>query len=123
EAAAIGWIAGDPADFYRQAIRASLQEHGVPQAEIDAYLAQPIVAYNGLTSIYLQKWIALFLHGPEAFNEFRRTGVPNLQLAANASQPGFPQRIPYPPEEALYNPPNYKPVSILDPVWWSAAGQ
>ena len=62
--------------------------------------------------------------GPEAFNEFRRTGVPDLDLAENATQPDFPQRLLYPPEESLYNPDNFpKGVELLTPVWWSAKAQ
>src|SRR5690606_37509353 len=48
EAAARGWIADDPATLYRQGIEASMQQYGVAQTDIDAYLAQPKVAYNGL---------------------------------------------------------------------------
>lgn len=121
EAAARGWIAADAATLYRAAITASMQQYGIGQAAIDQYLQRANVAYDGLTSIHLQKWIALFLAGPEAFNEFRRTGVPDLQLAANASEPDFPQRLPYPPEESLYNPDNFPAnVTITTPVWWSA---
>jgi hypothetical protein len=120
EAAARGWIADDAESFYRQAITASMRQYGIAQTAIDEYLAQPNVAYTGQASIHVQKWIALFLAGPEAFNEFRRTGMPNLQLAANASEPDFPQRIPYPPEEALYNPTGFPAdVRITTPVWWS----
>jgi hypothetical protein len=120
EAVERGWIAGDAASLYRQAITASLRQYAIGQAAIDAYLAQPNVAYTGQASIHLQKWIALFLAGPEAFNEFRRTGLPDLQLAANASEPDFPQRLPYPSEEALYNPTEFpKDVRITTPVWWS----
>jgi hypothetical protein len=117
EAAARGWIAADPAVLYREGIDASLEQYGISDAT--AYLAQPRVAYTGLQSIWLQKWIALFMAGPEAFTEFRRTGAPNLQLAAEAAIPSFPARMPYPPEEALYNPDNYpEEVDITTPVWF-----
>lgn len=120
EAAARGWIAADAASLYRQGIAASMREYGIPQSSIDAYLQRENVAYAGLESIHLQKWIALFMAGPEAFNEFRRTGVPNLQLAANATLPDFPQRLPYPPEEGLYNPANFPTgVTLTTPLWWS----
>jgi hypothetical protein len=121
EAAERGWIAADPGTLYRQAITASMMEYGIPQTAITTYLLRPNVLYTGLESIYLQKWIALFLAGPEAFNEFRRTGVPDLQLAANATEPDFPQRILYPPEEGLYNVNNFPSnVTLMTPVWWSA---
>jgi hypothetical protein len=122
EAAVRGWITADPATLYRQAITASLQQYGVPQAQIDAYLAQPGVQYNGLQSIQEQKWIALYLAGPEAFNEFRRTGLPNLTPAAGSPLPPghFPARMPYPPEEATLNQANLPAgVNLNDPVWFA----
>jgi len=121
EAAARNWIAGDPAAYYRQAIAASMRQHGIGDAAIDAYLAQPSVAYAGLPSIHLQKWIALFLAGPEAWNEWRRTNVPRLQISARATEPDIPQRFPYPSAETLYNPLNVPAgVRITTPLWWSA---
>ncbi len=118
EAAARGWIAGDPAQLYRQGITASFEQYGIAGAA-PAYLAMPRVAYTGLQSIYLQKWIALYMSGPEAFTEFRRTGSPNLTLSANALLETFPARLPYPTEEGLYNPQNYPSnVEITTPVWF-----
>lgn len=52
---------------------------GPTDAEIVAYLAQPEIAYAGLESIYMQKWISLFGNGSEAFAEWRRTDYPNLE--------------------------------------------
>jgi hypothetical protein len=121
EAAARGWIAGDPADLYQQAITASMRQWGIAEAGIPGYLAQPNVAYQGLESIHLQKWIALYLAGPEAWAEWRRTNVPNLQRSFSATEPDIPQRFPYPAEETLYNPQNVPTgVRITTPVWWSA---
>jgi hypothetical protein len=118
EAAARGWIAADPALLYRQGVTASLEQYGVGGSAA-AYLAQPRVAYNGLQSIWLQKWIALYMAGPEAFTEFRRTGTPNLTLSANALLETFPARLPYPTEEGLYNAENYpENVEITTPVWF-----
>src|SRR5687768_5208787 len=103
EAAQRGWITGDAASLYRQAITASMKEQGVSDAAIATYLAQGSVAYNGLRSIGEQKWLALYLAGIEAFNEVRRTGFPVLELSANAVEEDFPARMPYPTEEKLYN--------------------
>lgn len=121
EAAARGWIAGSPATLYAQAIEAAMLQYGVSQAEIDAYLAQPGVAYTGLDDIYLQKWISLFLTGPEAFSEMRRVGWMDLEPAENSQLPPgeFPARLYYPPEEALYNPSNYPgDMELTAPLWW-----
>lgn len=120
EAAARGWIAADAETLYKQGIAASMQEHGVAQAAIDAYLAQPSVAYTGLAAIQTQKWITLFMNGPEAFAEVRRTGVPNLPLPKNAVINQLPTRMPYPANEGLYNPnfEPYKTVTYTQPLWW-----
>ena len=120
EAAERGWITGDPATLYADAIEASMQQHGVAQAAIDAYLAQPAVAYTGVDDIHLQKWIALYLAGPEAFAEMRRVGRLDLVPAANSVLDAgvFPARLYYPPEEGRYNPENYVQLEIDVPVWW-----
>lgn len=118
EAAQRGWIAGDAASLYRQAIAASMQQYGVAQSAIDAYLAQSRVQYRGLESIWLQKWLALYMAGPEAYNEYRRTRTPNLQLSAHAELDAIPARFPYPDEEALYNPTNFRVLELTDPMWW-----
>src|SRR5690606_28529477 len=44
EAAERNWIAGDAAALYRSAIRASMEQLGIPEGEITAYLVQPEVA-------------------------------------------------------------------------------
>lgn len=116
EAAARGWIPADPAELYRQAIRASMEEHGIGSAAIDAYIAQPAIAYDGLPSIWRQKWIALYLVGVEAFAELRRTGYPQLTPSRGDQ---FPRRLPYPTQEQLYNPQHYRPdVTLFTPLWW-----
>ena len=115
---ATAWIAADPATLYRQGITLSLEQYGLGGSAA-AYLANPRTAYTGLQSIWLQKWIALYMAGPEAFTEFRRTETPNLALSANSLLETFPARMPYPTEEGLYNPDNYPAsVEITTPVWF-----
>jgi hypothetical protein len=116
EAAERGWIQADAEALYRSAIRASLEEHGVSQGQIDTYLAQASIGYEGLPSIWTQKWIALYLVGVEAFAEVRRTGWPQLTPASGTQ---IPRRLPYPTQEQLYNPQNYRPeVTLFTPMWW-----
>jgi len=81
EAAQRGWIAGNAAALYQQGIRASMEQWGVTdQAAITVFLARPEIAYQGgtagLRQIALQKWIALYSDGVEAWAEWRRTCVP-----------------------------------------------
>lgn len=112
EAAERGWIAGSAAQFYNEGITASMQQWGVSDAAIAAYLAQPAVAYKGgtagLAQIGVQKWISLFTQGVEAWMEWRRTGYPNLTPALNArtSGGGIPRRVIYPQTEQSFNSAN-----------------
>jgi hypothetical protein len=81
EAAERGWIAGSAAAFYEQGIRASMAQWGVTDAAaIATFLARPEIVYvpgtEGLRRIALQKWIALYGDGVEAWAEWRRTCVP-----------------------------------------------
>jgi hypothetical protein len=81
EAAERGWIVGSAAALYAQGINASMAQWGVTDAAaIAAYLARPAIAYQpgtaGLRQIALQKWIALYSDGVEAWAEWRRTCVP-----------------------------------------------
>jgi len=106
EAAQRGWIAGDPAALYSGAIRASMEQYGLPAADIDAYLARPRVQYNvatGLTQIAYQKWVSLFTQGLEGWTEVRRTGVPALVPGPNAVLPRIPERLPYADNEQVLN--------------------
>jgi hypothetical protein len=110
EAAERGWIAGSAATFYTNGIRASMAQWGVDDdAAITAYLAQPRVAYAGgaagLAQIGVQKWIALFTQGFEAWSEWRRTGYPNLTPALNAKTADgqIPRRVIYPQTEQSFN--------------------
>lgn len=125
EAAARGWISGDAAELYNAAIAASMQQYKIPEAEIDAYLAQPEVAYGGLQSIAVQKWIALYGNGPEAYAEWRRTGYPALQPGPDALTDAIPVRLPYPSSEQSLNGTNLAEAvsrqggaSLSNPLWW-----
>lgn len=130
EAAARGWTGGDAAALYAEGIRASMQYNGIDNGLIDAYLASPRVAYNaadGLTQIALQKWIALYAEGADAYAEYRRTGVPDLQPGpAVITDPQIvARRLTYPLAEQSFNNENLQAAvaaqggaSLNDRVWW-----
>lgn len=118
EAADRGWIAGDAQALCESAIEASMLQYGVAASDIAAYLAAN--PCTNRTDILTEKWIALYLLGPESFADVRRTGTPDLPLPANAVIPQLPARMPYPAEEALFNP-NFDPYKSVDytvPLWW-----
>lgn len=130
EAAERDWIAADAATLYEAGIRAAMEFNGIVEADIADYLAQAEVAYQGdaagLQQIGLQKWIALFGNGPEAYAEWRRTGYPNLQPGPDALNDGnIPLRLFYPASEASLNGVALKEAqdrqggaTMNAPVWW-----
>ena len=111
EAIARGWITGDAATHYNNGITASMQFYGISQGDIDAYIAQPSVAYsagNAIELIILQKYISFFMNsGWEPFFEQRRTGIPVLSTGPGTDNGGqVPQRWQYPQSEYSYNDAN-----------------
>lgn len=136
EAAARGWIAGDPAALYTDAIRANMRQYdpwspadAPSSAQVDAYLANARVVYNpanGLNQIHLQKWISLFMNGNEAWSNWRRTGVPNLTPGPDLGISRIPVRFSYPGGEQSLNKANLDAATnrqgggldLITPVWW-----
>jgi hypothetical protein len=113
EAAARGYVSGDAAALYRQAITASLNQYGITdETVIENYLNQPDVQYNAANfkaSIGGQKWIALFGEGLEAFAEWRRLDYPQLTPGVSSILEGkIPVRFIYPGTEQTLNGDNYK---------------
>jgi len=99
------------AAFYNAGITASMNQWGITNAgTIAAYLAQPEVAYKGgvlgLKQIALQKWIALYSDGGQAWFEWRRTCTPQLALPQVAIYSFVPRRIKYPTSELSANSAN-----------------
>lgn len=131
EAAARGWISGNPATLYEEAIEANMTQYepydgGIAQADIDAYLAQARVAYVDINSIHFQKWISLFLVGPEAWSNVRRTGVPDLAMGPDVTISRIPVRLIYPDTEQSLNLANLQAavarqgggLDLITPLWW-----
>ena len=112
EAVARGFIAGNAAALYTQAIQASLKQYGIADADISTYVNSAAVQYdasNYKKSIGNQKWIALFGQGLEAFAEWRRLDYPQLQPAvAGALNGKMPVRFIYPGTEQSLNGTSYK---------------
>lgn len=120
---------GDPASLYTQGIQMSFDENGVTSS-VAAYMAsgrRPTAhadlwgegtfrvastatpAFSGTNEekfekIMIQKWLALYPNGQEAWTEWRRTGYPKLQQILNnmgaangiTKQDGI-RRMTYPP--------------------------
>lgn len=138
EAAARGWISGDPEALYLAAIEANMNQYdgegvGPSDAEIAAYLANPDIAYGGLDDIHLQKWISLYMNGHEAWANVRRTGVPARPVGAGllAQLGSIPVRFSYPADEQSLNAANLSAAmaaqgmsspDLVTELWWDPAG-
>jgi Starch-binding associating with outer membrane len=70
-----------------------------------------------LAKIMTHKYVAGFTQ-VEAYNDWRRTGIPALTPNSNAVNNGIPRRLPTPLTERLYNTKAKSITDILKPVWW-----
>ena len=108
-------IIGTPAtaqSHYNKAITASLEYYGVASAAA-AYISQPAVAYNTAPGTWkkkigLQKWLALFNQGTEAWTEYRRLDFPELAAPPGSFINVVPKRLTYPISEQTLNGANYQ---------------
>jgi hypothetical protein len=120
-------VTGTALEHYNSAITASIEYWGGTAAEATAYLAQPGVvldATNWKQSIGIQKWIALYNRGMDAWIEWRRLDYPQLEPAAEAVS-GIPVRYPYPVNEQNVNSKNYDAAAqavggdvVETKLWW-----
>ena len=120
---------GDPNALYQEGIKSSMKKTGMTDAEINTYFATnpTVVTLSGtvqdkVKQIITQKYIAWVGNGIEAYNDYRRTGYPQLALSLNAigDDPNvLPKRLPYVISEAERNPnqPNPRPRTNQK-VWW-----
>jgi hypothetical protein len=90
------------------------------EAQITAYLADPLVAYgtNNLDKIALQKWIDFtVVQANQAWAEYRRTKMPSLSFPTDVSStkaPNPPTRLLYPSSETSLNAANYAAEQAAD---------
>ena len=109
EAAARGWsVGGTAAELYNKAILASMSYWGVSDADAQAYLAKPAVAYATATGDWKQKiarqeYLALYNRGLEAWTMYRRLDAPTLRPLPGGTTPTVPKRFTYPAQEQTLN--------------------
>ncbi|MEN6455905.1 MAG: SusD/RagB family nutrient-binding outer membrane lipoprotein [Prolixibacteraceae bacterium] len=92
EAAMHGWSPGTPEAHYANGIQQSFNAWGIGSS-FNNYIGK--VPYSGLESIMTQKWIASWSAAVEAWFDWRRTGLPNLQTGEVAKRPALPLRFYY----------------------------
>jgi hypothetical protein len=109
---------------YQEAVIAACARQGLTTEEINAYTSQGGVFTDDgeltLDMIIKQKFLSFFIMQPiEAFNDYRRTGIPELYNKAD----GILKRLPYPNGELATNsnaPDNINNVTIYTiKVWWA----
>lgn len=127
EAAERGMISGDAETYYNAGVRASLSYWGVSDADIDAYLNQSSVKYDGSLALLLtQKTIALWNVDYQGWMNYRRTGLPALEPGPDSLNGDlYPVRFLYPSSEQTLNTENYKAAveamggdNINAKGWW-----
>jgi Starch-binding associating with outer membrane len=131
EAAKRGWIPGGDVEAktnYDLAIQRSFEQWTGGTTGLTAFMAAPGIAYSAATAlkqIGYQRYVHLFMHGYEAWAEWRRTGYPD-----NLVTPGgraIPLRLSYPSNEVFNNTTNYNEAvqrqfagvdGLYGKVWW-----
>jgi hypothetical protein len=106
------------ATAFNDGVKASLAKFGVTDPAWEAIYASETGASITLEKIITQKYFALCFQ-LEVYNDWRRTGFPTLQPAAQGVLGGqIPRRYPYPTSEVQYNSENVPDVTLTTPVWW-----
>lgn len=131
EAAKRGWITGGDVEArlnYDLAIEQSMRQWTGGTTGLAAFMTATGIPYdpaNAMKQIAMQRWVHLFMHGYEAWAEWRRTGYPD-----NLVTPGgraVPLRHAYPPNEVFNNSENYQAAvqqqfggtdGLYGKVWW-----
>jgi hypothetical protein len=114
EAAARGFaVEGTAEEHYNKAITASIEYWGGTEEQAEIYLSQPDVAWSTASGdwkekIGVQKWIALYNRGFDAWTEWRRLDYPELTPPPGMDQEDIPVRYTYPVLEQNLNTANYE---------------
>jgi hypothetical protein len=118
EAAQRGFIPGDPAVLFKEAVTESFRLLGVPgyQNAAQVFYSQPSnkvnidASSNKINTIILQKWAALNTYDPlESYSDWRRLGIPvdlPVSVYPGTTATHIPYRLLYPTSEYHYNATN-----------------
>ncbi len=120
-----GILSGTAADSYANAVTSSMNYWGISDsAAINTYITNnPYNAANWKESIGIQKWIAFYMNGFEAWNEWRRLDYPQLTAPADGVINSIPVKMPYTLGETQTNSANLNavsstPANMTTKVWW-----
>lgn len=120
-------VEGTAVDHYNLAITASIEYWGGTTTQAADYLNNPGVPYNASNwrqSIGIQKWLALYPRGFDAWVDIRRLDYPQLEAPSSALS-DYPMRYPYPVNEQNLNTANYNEAAaaiggdlVTTKLWW-----
>lgn len=125
EAKLKGWNVGSgtTASFFKEGIEDSMNFWGVDAADITSYTAAH--TSSTLADIAYEKWVALYLNGPEAWAEWRRLDMPVFTPSANAVDARIPVRDAYDSSVQDNNSANYAAAiaaqgadDLHTKLWW-----
>ena len=124
-------INGWDATHYKTGVQASMDKWGVDASKAAAYVSALPVANQ--ENVITQKYLALYMQGAEAWNEYRRTGFPNggilllpgqsakdnngatytftPLMSGNVVAKDLPARVRYPITQPSLNGANYNEAS------------
>lgn len=133
EAVKKGLISGNAETYYKNAVSASIIYWGGTQSDADTYLAQASVAYddsNWKKSIGIQKYIALYGRGFEAWSSWRVLDYPDTFIRPEISEEPVPRRYLYGNDDGDVNSVNYEAASSAmggdlksSRIFWDITGQ
>lgn len=141
EAAAGGWIAGDPVQFFINGVKSGIWQWGLYSSSIvyndvaaTAYVtAQSLAVASGslaakLDAINTQYYITTFLNEYEAYANWRRSGYPvftPVNYKNNETNGQIPRRLRYPRSDYDVNRTNIEAANAVQEhdvfmtlVWW-----
>lgn len=121
EAALNGWsVGGSAEDFYNAGIQASFAAWKVSGDYADYVRGE--AAFDGtLAQIMEQKWIASWTAAAEAWFDYRRTGLPDLEPGTIVKRPALPLRFYYSLDEIDFNTANaQQAISNLEETSFTA---
>ena len=120
-----GILSGNAADAYAEGITAAMNYWGISDATAiaDYVAANPYNAGNWQESIGIQKWLAFYMNGPQAWAEWRRLDYPQLDVPVDATKSFIPVRLPYPISEQTRNETSLSAVAsdyndMSTKLWW-----
>lgn len=110
----------------QKAIQESFVYNGLTVAVADAYynvnVAPKLTVGNEVNEIITQKWISLYeAESIEAYNDYRRTGIPTMNNPKNLiASGGYIRRLPYALSDVSSNGSNVPQVNIFkDKLFWA----